>query len=171
MQMAKLGVALVKGRTGHSAAVPMETEGSAAPAPAHAADDNHVAPQQLKSLVGKNHPEFGSSRQQVIQPICCPIQSFALKVVVWCSIRKYMPGAGCCMWDQKDGSTALQDAVEYFQYFLDILNRAEHGAAERLGGTSSPPTAAAFTYLVRMLSWLSHRSLITLLTCHRCDAF
>ena len=63
--MAKLGVALVKGRTGlpPPVAAPAEAEGAA-----HAsgqADKSYVAPQQFKSLVGKNHPEFGSSRQQV----------------------------------------------------------------------------------------------------------
>ncbi|CAL5228914.1 g12137 [Coccomyxa viridis] len=103
-QMAKLGVALVKGRTGLSTAVPMETEDTVAPASAKVDSNNHVAPLQFKSLVGKNHAEFGSSRQQ--------------------------------------------DAVEYFQHLLNIINRTEHGAAARLGGASLPPTAAAFTYLV-----------------------
>ncbi len=73
MQMAKLGVALVKGRTGLSSAAPMETEDVAAPAPAKSDSDNHVAPLQFKSLVGKNHAEFGSSRQQV--PISSPLNS------------------------------------------------------------------------------------------------
>ena len=68
MQMAKLGVALVKGRTGLSAAAPMDTEGSAAPASTQADSKNHVAPQEFKSLVGRNHSEFGSSRQQVTVP-------------------------------------------------------------------------------------------------------
>ena len=47
-------------------------------------------------------------------------------------------------------SPALQDAVEYFQHLLDVVNRTEHGAALRLGGTGIPPTAAAFTYLVSL---------------------
>ena len=71
LQMAKLGVALVKGRTGLSTAAPMETEDAAAPAPANADSKNHVAPQQFKSLVGKNHSEFGSSRQQVTAAQTC----------------------------------------------------------------------------------------------------
>ena len=77
MQMAKLGVALVKGRTGLSTAEPMETEDTAAPAPAKADSNNHVAPLQFKSLVGKNHAEFGSSRQQV--PNSIPIDSHCLE--------------------------------------------------------------------------------------------
>ena len=68
MQMAKLGVALVKGRTGLSTAVPMETEDTVAPASAKVDSNKHVAPLQFKSLVGKNHAEFGSSRQQVTIP-------------------------------------------------------------------------------------------------------
>jgi len=57
VQMAKLGVALVKGRTGLPAAAPAES--------AQADNNQHVAPQQFKFLVGKGHSEFGSSRQQV----------------------------------------------------------------------------------------------------------
>ena len=77
MQMAKLGVALVKGRTGLSAAAPMDTGDAAAPASAQTDSKSHVAPQQFKSLVGRNHSEFGSSRQQVMVPnhvahIWCP---------------------------------------------------------------------------------------------------
>ena len=45
---------------------------------------------------------------------------------------------------------AVQDAVEYFQHLLDIINRTERGAAERLGGDGVPPTAAAFTFLVSL---------------------
>ena len=40
-----------------------------------------------------------------------------------------------------------QDAVEYFQHLLKVVDRTERSAAERLGGPSTPPTTAAFTFL------------------------
>ena len=45
------------------------------------------------------------------------------------------------------GVLTAQDAVEYFQYLLEIISRTEHSAAARLGGADVPPTAAAFTFL------------------------
>jgi len=48
----------------------------------------------------------------------------------------------------------VQDAMEYFLHLLNIINRTEHGAAERLGGASLPPTLSAFTYLVRLPCFL-----------------
>ena len=44
--------------------------------------------------------------------------------------------------------------MEYFLHLLNIINRTEHGAAERLGGASLPPTLSAFTYLVRLPCFL-----------------
>ena len=48
-----------------------------------------------------------------------------------------------------------QDAVEYFQHLLKVVDRTERGAAERLGGPSVPPTTAAFTFLASAYSALS----------------
>eukprot|EP00877_Chromochloris_zofingiensis_P014486 jgi/Chrzof1/9291/UNPLg00258.t1 len=123
-QMAKLGVALVTGRTGApappaavaeqegaggataaaTAPEPMETDaagnaatagGGAAATAAQAA--NSVRPAGFKSLVGRGHPEFSSARQQ--------------------------------------------DAAEFFGYVLELLNRAEHANAGRLGIGSSDAAA------------------------------
>jgi ubiquitin carboxyl-terminal hydrolase 5/13 len=90
-QLAKVGVALVSGRTGKPPLLPDAAgaagegepqpmdgvEAAAAPAPADAAhagggqaetaaqEANSVRPAAFKALVGKGHPEFSSGRQQV----------------------------------------------------------------------------------------------------------
>jgi ubiquitin carboxyl-terminal hydrolase 5/13 len=87
-QMAKVGVALVDGRTGDAPAGPaaaateslvadgpVDPAGAAAgAAPAAAAspgagqaDALAVKPQAFKHLVGRGHPEFSSNRQQVLR--------------------------------------------------------------------------------------------------------
>ena len=86
LQMAKVGVALVEGRTGDAPAGPatvttespatgglVDPAGAAAgAAPAAAASPASgqagtlaVKPQAFKHLVGRGHPEFSSNRQQV----------------------------------------------------------------------------------------------------------
>lgn len=88
LQMSKVGVALVEGRTGDAPAGPAaaiaETPAAGGPvdpagaaagaAPAAAAspgtghaDTLAVKPQAFKYLVGRGHPEFSSNRQQVRQ--------------------------------------------------------------------------------------------------------
>lgn len=86
--MAKVGVALTKGRTGApppSSAAPMDTDlqpgaiaskdaagqvsgaGTAVKAAAFGSEDDHnwVEPQAFKSLVGRGHADFSSGHQQV----------------------------------------------------------------------------------------------------------
>ncbi|KAL4439029.1 hypothetical protein ABPG77_006966 [Micractinium sp. CCAP 211/92] len=69
-QFAKVGVALLSGKTGApaNAGGPQEMNYEAevvTPEEAEKDDDgNSVRPQQFRSLVGKGHPEFSSSRQQ-----------------------------------------------------------------------------------------------------------
>ncbi|EFJ49271.1 hypothetical protein VOLCADRAFT_90020 [Volvox carteri f. nagariensis] len=118
-QLAKLGVALVQGRTGHcmdpqpqatttqhpevaaaagdgEAAMEVDSESELVPLP----DDERchaVRPLAFKSVVGRGHPEFSTGRQQ--------------------------------------------DAAEYFTHLMELpheplVSRAEHAQGERLGVTS-----------------------------------
>ncbi len=43
-------------------------------------------------------------------------------------------------------SARQQDALEYFQFLLQQINRCEHANGERLGLPSAPPTKAAFAF-------------------------
>ncbi|KAL4452659.1 hypothetical protein ABPG75_008321 [Micractinium tetrahymenae] len=69
-QFAKVGVALLTGKTGAPAAAggPQEMNYEAEVVTAEEAekddDGNSVRPQQFRSLAGRGHPEFSSSRQQ-----------------------------------------------------------------------------------------------------------
>lgn len=121
-QMAKLGTALITGRTGHPPATMAAAEqrayeaveGNGAPAahgvhkavsaPGPDPGANSVRPQMFKSLVGRGHAEFSSNRQQ--------------------------------------------DAVEYFQHLLELITRSEHSNSERLALNEQPPAATAFNFKV-----------------------
>ncbi|GLC48552.1 hypothetical protein PLESTB_000110300 [Pleodorina starrii] len=109
-QLAKVGVALVSGRTGHVKPAEEELQGGAAmevdgaelvPLP----DDERwhaVRPLSFKSAAGRGHPEFSSGRQQ--------------------------------------------DAAEYFTHLMELISRAEHSQAQRLGVTQQqqqPASASA----------------------------
>lgn len=68
-QMAKVGVALTEGRTGVSAAAPMDVQsngGASAPPAVPREDSNAVRPQAFKTLIGRGNAEFQSNRQQVL---------------------------------------------------------------------------------------------------------
>ncbi|GIM06941.1 hypothetical protein Vretimale_11173 [Volvox reticuliferus] len=111
-QLAKVGVALVRGRTGHFKDQAQQ-EGEAAAAAAGAGKEaamevdgggdlvplpederwHAVRPLSFKSIAGKGHPEFSSGRQQ--------------------------------------------DAAEYFTHLMELVSRTEHTQAERLGLTSA----------------------------------
>lgn len=41
-----------------------------------------------------------------------------------------------------------QDAVEYFQYLLEVMSRAERAAGQRLAPPGALPTAAAFNFRI-----------------------
>lgn len=82
LQFAKVGTALVEGKTARAAAaagdgaeamsyeaVTVSTEGGLeGVAEGVGPDDWTVRPQAFKTLVGRGHPEFSSSRQQVGPP-------------------------------------------------------------------------------------------------------
>mmetsp|Transcript_62 Transcript_62/g.92 ORF Transcript_62/g.92 Transcript_62/m.92 type:complete len:885 (-) Transcript_62:589-3243(-) len=71
-QLAKVGVALVQGRTGHTAAAPAAPDadgdtamgGEAGPAKDSDERSHAVRPLSFKTLVGRGHSEFSSGRQQ-----------------------------------------------------------------------------------------------------------
>lgn len=66
--MAKVGVALTEGRTGVSAAAPMDIEsngGAGVAAAVPREESNAVRPQAFKTLIGRGNAEFQSNRQQV----------------------------------------------------------------------------------------------------------
>ena len=70
LQMAKLGVAMTQARTGQAPEeerTPVAPEnGNTGSSPAsRAVEGTWVRPQGFKTLVGRNHPEFSSPRQQV----------------------------------------------------------------------------------------------------------
>ncbi|KAL0051048.1 hypothetical protein WJX82_001112 [Trebouxia sp. C0006] len=123
-QMAKVGVALSKGRTGApppSTAAPMEEDiptraiaskdaaGQVSGAgttvkPSYSGEEEHnwVEPQAFRSLVGKGHADFSSGHQQ--------------------------------------------DAREYFQHLLEVMTRAERTSMQRLGQPDQPPTVDVFRF-------------------------
>ncbi|GLI59780.1 hypothetical protein VaNZ11_001743 [Volvox africanus] len=107
-QLAKVGVALVLGRTGHlkdqvqqdgeaaetsggGKEAAIEVDGGGGDLVALPEDErwHAVRPLALKSVAGRGHPEFSSGRQQ--------------------------------------------DAAEYFTHLMELVSRAEHTQAERLG--------------------------------------
>lgn len=59
LQMAKVAVALLEGRTENPAPAPESDS-------ANGSEPLAVKPQTFKRLVGKGHPEFSTSRQQAI---------------------------------------------------------------------------------------------------------
>jgi ubiquitin carboxyl-terminal hydrolase 5/13 len=110
VQFAKVGIALVEGKTGAAKisgiatdydAMTVTTEGGLeALDEVTGGTENSVKPLTFKSLVGKGHAEFSSSRQQ--------------------------------------------DAQEYFSYLMDIMQRAEHSAGNRL--VTDKSTAKLFQF-------------------------
>ncbi|GIL53163.1 hypothetical protein Vafri_8845 [Volvox africanus] len=116
-QLAKVGVALVQGRTGHvkeqvqqdgeaaeavgdGKGAAMEVDGGGGDLVALPDDErwHAVRPLVLKSVAGRGHPEFSSGRQQ--------------------------------------------DAAEYFTHLMELVSRAEHTQAERLGLTQAAAAGA-----------------------------
>lgn len=80
----------------------------------HVQTQKGIAPRIFKKLVGANHPEFSTMRQQVYP---FPQRRFIIL-------------------------TRSQDALEFYQYLLTIVERNEH----RSGGATDP--TKAFTFLV-----------------------
>jgi len=76
-----------------------------------------VAPLSFKTLVGRGHQEFSTSRQQVN----CEVHPLLMQ----CFIRHFTTKKFLHI------ISSLKDAQEYFSYLVEAAARAEHGAQHR----------------------------------------
>jgi len=156
VQLSKVYRALALGQTGcggqPEGSASMDLDGGVVPA---SEDDavraNAVRPFAFKSLVGKGHAEFSSSRS--VDPFHMNCQVPLTILMSRRPLALFHVNGGI-----RPSSVSLlshpipslnrrqQDALEFFQYLLEQVGRCEHANSERLNLAQLPPTKTAFTF-------------------------